>query len=148
MAQVSRRYLDEKTKQRIFSLFVSAIVSCNSKESAALFIEDLFTPTEKIMLSKRLSIAFMLLNNYDYRTISDTLKVSLATIGNVSLWLKNKGMGLKNTISKIKKREEMRKIWEEIADAVEEIMASAPGRNWSQSKKQLYKNRLKRQKAF
>lgn len=148
MAQISRRYLNDKTKQRIFSLFVSAIVSCNSKESAASFLEDLFTPTETIMLSKRFSIAFMLLNNYDYRTIGDTLKVSLATIGNVSLWLKSKGVGLKNIISKIKKNEEMRKVWEEIVDAVEELIASAPGKNWEQSKSELYKNRLERQKAF
>ncbi len=148
MAQVSRRYLNDKTKQRIFFLFVSAIVSCNSKESATSFLEDLFTPTERIMLSKRFSIAFMLLNNYNYRTISDVLKVSLATIGNVSLWLKNKGVGLKNIISKIKKNEEMKKVWEEIVDAVEELIASAPGKNWEQSKKELYKNRIERQKVF
>jgi len=127
MAQVSRRFIKPKVQERIISLFLSSIVLTGSQEAAASFIDDLLTPTEKIVLAKRLSVAFMLLEGYDYESIKDTLKVSSPTIGNVSVWLKVKGNGVRATIRKIKRNESLQKIWNDIKESVADVLTTSHG---------------------
>lgn len=148
MGQVSRRKLPLKLKERIFNLFLSGLSLCSSAEKVALLVDDLLTPTEKIMLAKRFCIAFMLINNYDYRTIKDTLKVSLTTVGAVSFWLKEKGNGYRAIIKNIKAKEQTNKIWEEIVDGIEDYLSLVPGKNWSESRKLLWQHRREREKPF
>lgn len=148
MPQVSKRYLNKNISDKIFSLFVSSIVLCNSKDEASALIKDLFTPTEKVMLSKRFSIAYMLIKGYDYDSIVDVLKVSRTTIGSVALWLKKEGNGIRKIIDKIKAHESVKNILVEIQNTIEEMFASAPGKNWSQSKKEAWLNRQKRKEAY
>lgn len=148
MPQVSRRFLNQKVQERIFNLFFSGIVKCNSREEAISLMDDLLTPTEKIMLAKRFSIAYMLLNKYDYDSIGHILKVSRATIGYVALWLKEKGSGLRNIINKIKRDESTKKIFDEIQDAFEDFLANTRGQNWSESKKWLWQRRRDKMKPF
>lgn len=148
MAQVSRRSLPVKTRERIFDLFLTSISLCSNKENAASLIEDLLTPTEKIMLSKRFCIAFMLVNGYSYGLIRETLRVSISTIGTVSLWLKQKGNGYRMVINMIKTREQTKKIWEEIVDGIEDYLSLVPGKNWHETRKQLWQHRRNREKPF
>ena len=148
MPQVSRRFLNKKTQDKIVNLFVSCWVKCSDKDITNSFIDDLLTPTESIMLAKRFSIAYMLLEEYDYRTISRILKVSTATIGLVALMLREKGNGLRYVIGKIKKDEEFEKVLDGIKDAAEDFITSQRGQNWSVSKKSLWLSRKDRQKPF
>lgn len=148
MTQVSRRILDKKTVDRIFNLFVSGVVLAQTSKSAVSLIDDLFTPTEKIMLSKRFSIAFLLLEGYDYRQIQSALKVSSATIGRVATWLKTKGDGVREIKEKIRKTESLKEIWEEIKDSVAEIFLTSPGMNWSLGHQILRQRKDERQKPF
>lgn len=148
MSQVSKRFLSQKTQERIFSLFISGLLYTDSKDLTISLVEDLFTPTERIMLSKRFSIAYMLIEGYDYESIAQVLKVSKSTIGHVSLWLKEKGTGFRKVIAKIKRHETTSKVLEEIKDAFEDFIASVPGQNWSESKSALWRSRRERQKSY
>lgn len=127
MAQVSRRFIKPEVQERIISLFLASIVLTGSKDAAANFIDDLLTPTEKIVLAKRLSIAYMLIEGYDYDVISDTLKVSRPTIGSVSIWLKLRGKGVRALISKIKRSESLRSIWHGIVESMADILTTSYG---------------------
>lgn len=91
MPQVSKNQLDPKTKAQIDNDFYRTLIGLKSRGEARDFLEGLLTPTEKIMLSKRLGIAILLARGLPYRTIMDILKVSNATIGRVSTWLKTAG---------------------------------------------------------
>ncbi len=148
MGQVSRRQLPVKIKDRIFKLFLNGISLCSSADKAASLIDDLLTHTEKIMVAKRFCIAFMLVNGYDYRTIKDTRKVSLTTVGTVSLWLKEKGNGYRMVIKMIRQKEQIQKIWEEIVDGIEDYVSVIPGRNWRETRHQLWQHRREREKTF
>ena len=148
MSQVSKRYLSQKTQERIFSLFITGLLYSDSKDLTASLVEDLFTPTERVMLAKRFSIAYMLLEGYDYDSIAHILKVSKSTIGNVSLWLKEKGAGFRKVIEKIKRHEAAKKVLDDIKDAFEDFIASVPGQNWSESKSTLWHSRRERQKPY
>lgn len=91
MPQVSKNQLDPKTKSQIDNDFYQTLIDLRSRGEARDFLEGLLTPTEKIMLSKRLGIAILLARGLPYRAIMDILKVSNATIGRVSTWLKTSG---------------------------------------------------------
>jgi|SRR3990172_2445063 len=148
MPQVSRRFLHPKTQERIFSLFISSIILSNSKEKALSLVEDLLTPTEKIMLAKRFSIAYMLIQGYQYSTITQTLKVSKSTVGQMGLWLKHRGNGIRHIISSIKRNESLKNLLTELGDSVVEIVATAPGQDWRQVKRQIWMNKKSREKPF
>lgn len=148
MSQVSKRFLQKKTEDRIIQLFTDTILLCDTREKSTIFLDDLLTPTEKVMLSKRFSIAFMLLENYDYSTISQILKVSRATIGKVSNWLKEKGNGFREIYEELKQKDFTREIINEIQDIIEEFIASTRGQNWSESKKMLWQKRHDKIKPF
>ena len=101
MAQVSKRYLQKQVEERILDLFWTSLSSLLTKEKISIFLDDLLSPTEKLMLSKRLAIAFMLMKGYDYSTINNRLKVSNPTIWNVKMSLAYKGKGYKIAIEQI-----------------------------------------------
>lgn len=148
MTQVSRRFVPKKTEERILNLFVSAVVLVQTPKSAVSLIDDLLTPTEKVMLSKRFSIAFMLLEGYDYDQIQTALKVSSATVGRVALWLKTKGAGIREIRDKIKRNESLKTIWEDIKDSFVELFATSYGTNWKVGRQILKDRWQKRQKPF
>lgn len=148
MSQVSKRFLQQKTKDRIIALFTDSIVLCDTREKSISFLDDLLTPTEKVMLSKRFSIAFMLLENYDYVTISQILKVSKATIAKVSNWLQEKGNGFRKIYEQLKQKDLTREVMNEIKDIIEEFIANTRGQNWSVSKKMLWQKRHDKIKPF
>lgn len=148
MTQVSRRLITRKTEERILNLFISAVVLVQNPKSAVSFIDDLLTPTEKVMLSKRFSIAFMLLEGYDYNQIQSALKVSSATVGRVALWLKTKGTGVREVRSKIKNNESLKAIWDDIKDSFSELFLTSYGTNWKAGNQLLRQRKFEREKPF
>lgn len=118
MSKVSRRLLDKELEDRIFEVFLKTIVNIKTVAEAKNFIEDLLSPTEKIMLVKRLAIAVLLTKGNTYEYIDHTLKVSRATIMNVSLWLKHGKSGYRKAVEKIIQTQNK----EELLDKIEEIL--------------------------
>lgn len=148
MPQVSKRFVDKKVQERIFSLFISGITMSKNKDETKSFIEDLLTPTERLMLAKRFTIAYLLLEKYDYVTICSLLKVSKSTIGKVSMWLQEKGDGYRNILNKIKKDEKNKDILKEIDLSISKFLASIRGQNWSNSQKNYWQRKRNSQKPF
>lgn len=148
MPQVSKRIINKKTDDKIFDLFILSLILSDNKKDTSLFVRDLFTPTERQMLSKRFSVAYMLINGYSYDSIIEVLKVSRSTIGIISNWLKVKGNGFRNIIYKINNKEKLKNIVGEIQDAFEEILSTSKGQNWSTAKHRLWKNRIERKQPF
>lgn len=118
MSKISRRYFDKELEDRIFEVFLKTIVDIKTVAEARDFIEDLLSPTEKIMLIKRLAIAILLTKGKTYDYIDHTLKVSRATIMTVSLWLKHGKGGYRKVVDKIIKSQNK----EELMDKIEEIL--------------------------
>lgn len=127
MAQVSRRWIKPETEKTINQMIVSAIALCGSPTQAANFIDDLLTPTEKIMLAKRLAIAYLLLKGCSYVEIKSLLKVSTPTIWSVSLLLKTRGNGYKDIVQKLAARRELKQLFESLTQAAISIFGSGKG---------------------
>jgi len=118
MTKISRRFLNKELENYIFELFLNTIVEIRNSDDARNFIEDLLSPTERIMLIKRLAIAVLLTKGYTYDDIDDTLKVSRSTIMNVSIWLKNGKSGYTKAVKKILETQKRK----EFIDKIEEIL--------------------------
>lgn len=113
MSQVSKYPISKQIADRIFEIFLKTFVKIRDTHEADQFISDLLTPTEKVMLAKRLAIAFLLEKNYDYQTIRQVLRVSAGTIAGVNIALKHGSKGYKNLIDKIMREEKLMSLLEQ-----------------------------------
>ena len=130
MTQISKYPISENVWSRIFEIFLNTFVKIKTAEEADQFISDFLTPTEKIMLAKRLAIAFLLEKGYDYRTIQKIIRVSASTIKSVNTSRKFGSNGYRNLIERIVKEEKLVKFLDDVIIKVLSIPAgnSAPGK--------------------
>jgi len=135
MAQISRRLLKKDTEDKINNLLWDAIVDCSSKELTAQFLEDLLTPTEKVMLAKRLAIAYLIGKNIPHLKIADILKVSYPTVRTVSILLRYKGNGLRSILAKVERHLQWRRLFDELVATSISIIGSGKGSNWKMTKR-------------
>lgn len=113
MAQISKRYLSAEVQNKISETLLEAVSQVKGKQETGLFLNDLLTPTERVVLAKRLAIAVLLLKGWGYEAIQHFIKVSSDTVGKVSLVVKQKE-GYRKTIEKMMKTEAGRQFWREI----------------------------------
>ncbi len=113
MSQVSKYPISAKVADRIFEIFIKAVIEIKNKEEAMQFIADFLTPTEKIVLSKRIAIAFLLEQAYDFRTIQQLIKVSAPTVSSVNTARMYGSLGYRKIIARIRSDEKTKKIFED-----------------------------------
>lgn len=126
MPQVSKYPIRKEVADRIFELFTQVLVNATSKNEAENFITDFFTPTEKIMLAKRIGIMFLLEKNYNYELIKNILRVSTSTIADVNTTRKYRNRGYAQLVDKILKDEEISKFFDDTISKL--LSATASGR--------------------
>ena len=65
---------------KLFDIYFQIVCSVqNQKDFSSVFL-DIFTPTERLMIAKRIVIMLLLIKEIDYRSICKVLKVSVATV--------------------------------------------------------------------
>jgi Trp operon repressor len=104
MTQLSKRQLNKDTEKRIYEIFTHVLADASSQDDITALLYDFLTPTERVMLPKRLCIAYLLFKEYDQRAISHYLNVSFTTITKVNTALKNDGKGYKTMLERIQKK--------------------------------------------
>lgn len=147
MAQVSRYPISKDVADRIFDVFIKCFIKVKNNKDAQILANDLFTPTERIMLAKRLAIAFCLMKGYQYREISKLLRVSLTTIAVVNLTLKYGSNGYNTILERINKEEKLEDLFKSIADKI--LTAGSYGKGsgtWRYLRAELQKSRDKKLK--
>jgi Trp operon repressor len=107
MTQVSKYPVSKDVQKRMYDIFLEALADVRMREDVEEFIDDFFTPTERVMLPKRLAIALLLSKGYEQRIICEYLKVSFTTITRISNQLKTKGAGFRRTVQKIMEDENL-----------------------------------------
>lgn len=146
MAQVSKYPLKEEVYERIFELLLKVITDPCSKKEAKDLLEDLVTPTEKIMLAKRLGIGVLLVKGYPYETIQEILRVSKSTIADVNTSLRYKGKGYKGFTKKALQEEKTAQFWEKVEDLVLGAFSQGTkGAGWRHLHQEIKRKRWKKQ---
>lgn len=149
MAQVSRYPVRQEVYEQIFTLLLRVVSESRPKEKATHLLDDLLTPTEKIVLAKRLGIALLLAKGYSYEEIEKILRVSKPTIATVNMTLKYKGRGYKSFVEKILREQKFRKAWEKIEDLVLGALSHGKGSgSWRYLHKEIKKKRWKKKTSL
>ncbi len=147
MSQVSRYPIHKKVEERMFEIFKSTISSLRSDEDIEDFLDDFLSPSEKIMLSKRLAIAVLLAKGHNYPVITEVLRVTPSTIASVSLRLKYAGKGYKKAVERILSAEKADQFWQKIEDFLAKIPKSK-GSSWVYQRREYEKQKRAKKKAF
>jgi len=102
---VKRKREDLTKKEFIVTLdtLYTAANAVRGRESVKLFLRDLLTPSERIMLGRRVIIARLLLAGESYDEISRRLKVGQTTISRVQRWLEDQFPGYEQAIREMEK---------------------------------------------
>jgi Trp operon repressor len=70
-------------------------------------VNEIFSPTEKIMMAKRITIIYLLIKGIDQITIANTIKVSTGTVSKYAVMFYNKDTKLVNLIRRMITKEKV-----------------------------------------
>ena len=145
MTQISKYPVSDEIYQRIVEILSEAITGLNSKSKVLSFFQEFFSPSERIMFGKRLSIGFLLAKGYRYREISKILRVSTTTVTTYAMLYKYQN-SYQQVVKKILKDEEVAKFWEDIGEKIAHLLARPGSKSgsWIYIKEEIKKKRNKR----
>lgn len=131
MAQVSKYLVSDKIQQKIKSIFSETISLLSDKAEIVNFLEDFLSPTERIVLSKRITIALMLKKGYSYEMIKKLIKVSQPTVAAVNLKLKYSGKGYNQVLDRMIVNQKIDNIFNQIESFILNTLARGHGKGTS-----------------
>ena len=108
MVRNSHYLIKEKVLLGIYRLFFEVISQGKNKQDFFQILDEIISPTEKLMLAKRVAIIYLLMKNTEVRKIVDTLKVSTATIAKYVLLFSSKDSRLTQILKTILNNREIR----------------------------------------
>ncbi len=98
--KVRPRKINPKEKIKYLDALYTTVSCLDSREEVKLFLRDLLTESERIMLGRRILIAQKLLKDISYDNIIKEMKVGKDTIMRVHRWLEDDAGGYEKTINK------------------------------------------------
>ena len=127
----------------MFGLFFEVITNSKNKEGFNQLMKELLSPTERIMVAKRVVLVYLLLQEIDYQVICRVLKVSSSTISKFKLLTDNKS-GIIDILKKTMQNDKIKLfVFELMSDLFPPGMY---GTNWESAwKRKLEISRVKRE---
>ncbi len=89
MAKFDYRSLKERKRKKLVDRLADAFIDVKNKRDMRVLVEQLFTPSEVVMLGRRIEIARRLIRGRTYAEVRGELKVGFSTIRSVDSWLEN-----------------------------------------------------------
>lgn len=145
MTRISQYPINDNLLTKLFDLFFEVVGKKNNSEEFKNTIIDLLSPTERIMIAKRIAIIYLLLKKIDYVTIAEVLKVSSSTIGKFQIIIEN-SVGIVPTFKKLLRNERISQFLEEIYLTFRG--PGVPGVDWSSAWKQKLELERKKQQGI
>lgn len=100
MAKVKSHEVNSKERYKIIGNFFDIIANLKSKKEVVDFFVGLLTPSENLMVARRIQIAQLLIEGEGYETIKNKLKVSFQTITKTERWLHSEDEDYNNWLAK------------------------------------------------
>lgn len=113
MTRISKYKVNKEVLERIFYLMFEVLSNKKNIKQFNSITRELLSSTERIMIAKRVAIIYMLMKEVDYSIISESLKVSTATISKFSAIFEN-SKGLVNSLQKIVRNEKIVDFFEKL----------------------------------
>lgn len=135
MSQVSKHFMNPKIAKKVYEVFINSIKNTKSNSEVVDFLNDLLSEPEKVMLAKRVAVAFMLLENkYTYHDISRTLKISFGTIAKVHSIFALKGEGYRKIIGDLILKKSIKNSLSEFLDLLRPTRKTLTGEEYQKPK--------------
>ncbi len=106
MPHVSKRKVDPLALKKIFHFLLLALTEIKDAKEMQFFLSSFLTRTERVMLAKRLGVAYLLSEGVQEEQISEILCIGRPTVERIRLLLESEGKGYEVAI-KVLKRSEM-----------------------------------------
>lgn len=103
MPHVSRSLLKDEVWQKIADLFFQTLINVKDKKTVRTFTSGFLTSTEKVMLTKRLAVFFLLEKGVKSEEMARFLKMSTSTMSRLKLWHQGLGEEQRKFLRKILK---------------------------------------------
>ncbi len=134
MSRISKHPNEEIVENKVSNIFINSIKNINQTEDVVSFLNDLLSPQERVMLAKRIGVAYLLLNgNYTYDDIKKALRVSQGTIAKIHAVFALQGEGYRKTLGNMLRRKALKTV---LAEAMEGLTPlPSKGKNWGEWKK-------------
>lgn len=108
--------LSKEERIKTLDMLYTAASVVKGRDAMKLFLRDLLTESERIMLGRRIWIARLLLQGIRYDDIASELKVGLATIYRVERWLNDQMPGYEQALAGLEKEMDKRAVRREVKD--------------------------------
>ena len=128
MPQVSKNKLSKKVEEDLCNTLELILSGLTKKDAIKSFLVSFLTPTERIMLAKRLSIVILLRENVPQSQIAQALHVTRVTVARMELFLEARGQGYEVIFNILKKEKAINEIKSMLLDLAAYSARAAGGR--------------------
>lgn len=128
MPHVSRNKLNPQVEDDLTDTLDLILSKLTQKESVKDFLLALLTPTERIMLAKRLAIIILLKENVPHSQIAQTLHVTRITVSRMELFLEARGKGYEAAFEILKHEKTLKELKSMLLKLVAYTVRAAGGR--------------------
>lgn len=128
MPQVSRRRLPGEVLKSVFDSLSFVFKDITNKNEMDAFLGSLLTPTEKLMLGKRIAVAYLLKEGIEEKKIADTLAVTPATVSRLKLWIQTHEQGFQKLFTKLDKEKRLKITQQVLLSLARYALRAAGGR--------------------
>ncbi len=113
--KVRLRALTDKQRIEVLDMLYTAAGAVRGRDAMKLFLRDLLTESERVMLGRRIIIARMLIQGHTYRAIEEELRVGRDTICRVQIWLCDQFPGFESAVAELEKELDKREFKKQYA---------------------------------
>lgn len=113
MTRISKFPVQDNVLEKLFDLLFEVLENQKDQEEFSKVIYDLLSPTERIMVAKRVAIVYLLMKKIDYYNISDVLKVTPNTIAKFQA-IRKKSKGIVKSLKHIVRNEKIANFFEKL----------------------------------
>ncbi|PIV11207.1 hypothetical protein COS50_01445, partial [Candidatus Roizmanbacteria bacterium CG03_land_8_20_14_0_80_35_26] len=113
MTRISKFPVQDNVLEKLFDLLFEVLGNQEDQEEFSKVIYDLLSPTERIMVAKRVAIVYLLMKKIDYYNISDVLKVTPNTIAKFQA-IRKKSKGIVKSLKHIVRNEKIANFFEKL----------------------------------
>jgi len=101
--KVRPKLLANKARIEILDTLYTTAGAVRGRSAMKLFLRDLLTPSERIMLGRRIMIARKLISGRTHRDIEADMKVGKDTVWRVQKWLDDQSKGYERAVTKLER---------------------------------------------
>lgn len=114
MVRVSKRFVPQEVMMKLYNLVFQVVSHSTGKERFFNIFEDIFSPTEKMMIAKRVAIIYLLIKGIEQKIIADKIKVSTATVSKYAILFHKQNSPLTQLLQYMIKKEKVLDFLEDI----------------------------------